>query len=297
MAQTIPPWFVPILLSALLLGFYDIFKKHAVRDNAVMPVLFLATLAGSALFVAGILLTGRFGEIAVCTPLWWNLILLKSLLVGASWTLVYYAMRDLPISIASPIRATAPLWTFFGGMLLFDEIPTPLQGIGMAAIVAGYYLFSVLGKREGISFTRCRGIHWIFLGTLLGAVSALYDKFLLGKVGIPRDTMQLWFSIDIALLLGLAWLWCAFRGRSRFRFEWRWTIPLTGIFLIAADYLYFYALSVPDTHISILSLVRRSNCIVSFGAGVFFFHDRNVRQKAGALALILAGVALLALAG
>lgn len=108
MAQTIPPWFVPILLSALLLGFYDIFKKHAVRDNAVMPVLFLATLAGSALFVAGTLLTGRFGEIAVCTPLWWNLILLKSLLVGASWTLVYYAMRDLPISIASPIRATAP---------------------------------------------------------------------------------------------------------------------------------------------------------------------------------------------
>ncbi len=298
MPDFIPPWFLPILISALMLGFYDIFKKHAVRGNAVMPVLFQATLAGSTLFVAGTLLTGRFREIAACPLLWWNLLLLKSLLVGTSWTLVYYAMRELPISIASPIRATAPLWTFFGAMVLFNEIPSLMQGIGMAAIFAGYYLFSVLGRKEGISFRRHRGIHWIFLGTLLGAISALYDKYLLGTVGIPRDTMQLWFSIDIAVLLGAACLWSMFRRREpAFRFEWRWSIPVTGIFLIAADYLYFYALSLPETQVSILSLVRRSNCIVSFGVGVFFFRDLNVRQKAGALALILAGVLLLAIAG
>ena len=34
-------WFLPTLISALGLGFYDICKKHAVKDNAVMPVLFL----------------------------------------------------------------------------------------------------------------------------------------------------------------------------------------------------------------------------------------------------------------
>ena len=61
---SIPQWFLPILGSALGLGFYDICKKHAVRDNSVMPVLFFATLTGSLtgwrLGTAGAL--NRFGQ-------------------------------------------------------------------------------------------------------------------------------------------------------------------------------------------------------------------------------------------
>ena len=63
-----------------------------------------------------------------------------------------------------------------------------------------------------------------------------------------------------------------------------------------ADWLYFYALSLPDTQVSILSLLRRCSCVVTFTAGCACFHDRNVKVKAAALAAILAGVVLLALA-
>ncbi len=35
---------LPVLASALALGFYDICKKHALRDNSVMPVLFLSLI-------------------------------------------------------------------------------------------------------------------------------------------------------------------------------------------------------------------------------------------------------------
>ena len=62
-----------------------------------------------------------------------------------------------------------------------------------------------------------------------------------------------------------------------------------------ADYAYFYAVSMPDIHISILSLVRRCSCIVTFAFGVWYFRDLNIRRKVIALALILAGVAILAL--
>jgi drug/metabolite transporter (DMT)-like permease len=67
------------------------------------------------------------------------------------------------------------------------------------------------------------------------------------------------------------------------------------VLLIVADYLYFYALSLPDTQISILSLLRRCSCIVTFTAGSFLFRDKNVKIKAAALAAILAGVFLLAM--
>ena len=292
---SIPQWFLPIIGSALGLGFYDVCKKHAVRGNSVMPVLFFATLTGSLTFVAGILLFGDFRSAISCSPRVWSLLLLKSLLGGASWTCVYYAMRDLPISLAAPIRASSPLWTFLGGLILFQEIPDFRQAFGMILIFGGYYFFSVLGRMEGFSFRRSRSIHLILLGTLLGAASALYDKYLLNTVRIPRDTVQLWFSIDLVFILGAAYLIRRFALKSVYRFEWRWTIPATGILLILADFLYFYAVSIPDIHISILSLVRRCNCVVAFGFGCWLFHDANVKRKAVALLFILLGVAVLGL--
>lgn len=293
---SIPPWFLPVVASAIGLGFYDVCKKHAVRENSVMPVLFFATLSGSLFFLAGELLFGDFRTAASCSTRVFMLVFLKSLLVASSWTCVYYAMRDLPISLAAPIRASSPLWTFLGGLLLFHEIPTLAQAFGMVLIFGGYYFFSVLGKLEGFSFRRSRSVHLILLGTLLGAGSALYDKYLLNTLRIPRDTLQLWFSIDLVVILGLAWLVRRLVFRSTHRFEWRWTIPVTGILLILADYLYFHAVSMPDIHISILSLVRRCNCVVAFGFGVWLFHDANVKRKAVALIFILLGVAILGLA-
>jgi transporter family protein len=261
-----------------------------------MPVLFGATACGAAVFVGGALLTGHLLEFASCSVTEWLLVAAKSLLVAASWVCEYYALRELPISIASPIRASAPLWVFIGGVFLFREIPTFWQAAGMLSIFGGYYFFSLIGKLEGISFRSHRGIHLIMIGTLLGALSALYDKYLLGVLHIPRNTVQLWFSVDLVLILGLV-----YRLRGRFfsggrPFHWRWTIAATGILLIAADYLYFYAVSLPDTQISILSLVRRCNCIVAFSLGCLYFRDANVKPKAKALALILFGIILLALA-
>ncbi len=288
--------FLPsILASAVCLGFYDIEKKQSVQNNSVMPVLFFATLSGTLFFALTQLLCGNMAEFAPQNTRFFLLVVLKSCIVSASWICVYYAMRDLPITIASPIRASSPLWTFFGGLIFFAEIPSLLQGIAMLAIFAGYYVFSVLGKLEGIRFTHNRGIFLIFAGTILGSVSALYDKYLLGVAHVPRNFMQFWFSVDLVFILGLAWLIRTAFGHKH-RFEWRWSIPLTGIILIVADWLYFYSLGLPDTRISIISLVRRCGVVVTFFAGSFWFHDANMKKKAVALALILLGVILLALA-
>ncbi len=296
MISALPVWLIPILLSAVGLGFNDLCKKHAVRDNPIMPVLFLATLSGSVFFIAGTIISGDFASMLDCNWRDLGLIWIKSLVVAASWVCVYYAMRELPISIVAPIRASSPLWTFLGSLILFHEIPTVWQGTAMLIIFTGYYLFSIIGKQEGISFRRHHGIHMVFLGTLLGSASALYDKFLLGSLGMPRVLMQFHFSFDLVLILGSAWLIRSLLKRNSSRpFQWRWSIPATGVLLIIADWLYFYALSLPDTQISILSLLRRCSCVVTFAVGSFYFRDKNIKIKAAALAAILAGVVILAL--
>lgn len=289
-------WVPFILISALFLAFYDIAKKHSVHDNAVMPVLFIATLCGSVSFALALAVAGVLRTALAISLVPFFLILLKTLLVSASWVFVYYAMRALPISIVAPIRASSPLWTLCGAILLFHEIPTPVQAVGMAAIFAGYWLFSVAGKAEGIHFTRHAGVFYAFAGTLLGAASALYDKYLLRTCGIERNTLQFWFAIDLVAVLGMLLLVQRATGLQRTRFTWRWTIPAVGVLLMAADWFYFGALSEKGVAISILSLIRRSNVVISFAVGAWLFRENNLRKKTVALAAILAGVAILCLA-
>ena len=291
MSFSLAPWVLPTVLSAVMLGFYDIAKKHAVNANAVMPVLFFSTLSGCVGVTLFSVFSGKTTEVFSITLLQFILIFLKSVLVAASWVCAYCAMKTLPISIASPVRASAPLWTFLGSLVLYHEIPTVIQAIGMILIFAGYYAFAVIGKLEGFSF-RHKGMIFIFAGTLLGAASALYDKFLLNVLSIPHVPLQFHFALDLVLILGIAWL-C--RRKSSSAFVWRWSIVLTGILLVIADNLYFYALSTPDVKISILSLIRRSGCIISFLFGSWIFRDSRIKFKAAALLLILLGVALLTL--
>ena len=163
----------------------------------------------------------------------------------------------------------------------------------MGLILIGYVGFSLAGRAEGICFTRDRGVLYVFLGTLFGAMSALYDKFLLQHCGIERNAFQFWSSLMILLILGLVWAIQEKKHWEPTPFQWRWTIPLVGIFLTLADWFYFHALSQAGVAISILSMVRRSSVVLTFIAGALFFQEQNFKKKTPALLAILLGVVLL----
>ena len=286
-------WIPFILISAFFLSLYDVSKKKSVHDNAVMPVLFLATVFGAISYVSLLLIQGEFLRCLAIPGLAFTRVLIKSLLVASSWIFAYYAMRSLPFSIVSPIRSSAPFWTLIGALVLYHEIPSLPQALGMGCVLIGYWYFSQIGQREGIHFTRNRGIAYAFAGTLLGACSALYDKYLLQTCAMDKQMMQLWFELDLVVLLGIGLLCQHAAGWQRTRFQWRWSIPLVGVLLVAADAFYFAALSEHGVAISVLSLVRRANVAFSFLLGAALFHESHLKKKALALACILAGIALL----
>lgn len=287
------PWVPTILASAVLLALYDLSKKHGVRGNAVMPVLFFATLSGAVAFTLYMAFAGRLGGALHVAPGTCLLLLLKALIVGGSWTFAYFAVRALPISLSAPLRASAPFWTILGALVVYQEVPTLLQAAGMAAILGGYVLFSRTERAEGIDFWHNRGVWCSFAGTLLGAASALYDKYLLQVREIPRETVQTWFCLGLVAVTGFFWLVLRRTGVARDKFTWRWTVPLIGVLLVASDYLYFAAVASPGAPISILSLLRRSSVVITFTAGAYLFHEGNLRGKTIALAAILLGVVLI----
>ncbi|OHD57845.1 MAG: hypothetical protein A2096_01420 [Spirochaetes bacterium GWF1_41_5] len=286
-------WLLLISISALVLGIYDVCKKHAVASNAVMPVLWLATAFGTLTVILWQAGSGKLAGSFNITGATWFFLFLKSVLVACSWICAYYAMRALPITIVAPIRGSQPLWTVLGAFIILKEFPTALQLGGIIIIVAGYFLFSVLGKREGIRFHADRGVLLMFAASVLGAASALYDKYLLQPVGLTPDIVQFWYQINLAVILGLVRIFQNLAGLSLTAFVWRWTIIPTGLLLVISDWFYFSALHEPGVLISILSPLRRLNAIFSFIIGGIIFREGNKRKKFIALLVIAAGVAIL----
>ena len=293
-----PRYLVLILLSAFILGIYDIFKKASVKDNAVLPVLFFSNLTGMIFFLLLAAAQGKFIEYATgFSGIWqFSMIFLKTLIVATTWALAFYAMRELPISIASPIRATAPFWTFIGSLIWFREFPNLLQGIAMIVIFAGYYMFTVISKMDGINFKKHKGFHCIILATLIGSLAALFDKYLMGVLHVPKTTVQFYFIVELVLIFGVSCLVHRVVAKERTPFKWRWSIAMVGLLLVITDYVYFAAVSIPGAQIAILSLIRRSSCIVTFVIGYKYFKEGNFKVKLCALVLFLIGIALLAIA-
>jgi len=295
-------WALLGLASALFLGIYDIFKKQSLNNNAVMPVLFFSTVASATLFTPIIFIsykspdflanTGLF--VPQITPFEHLQVLLKSGIVVSSWVLAFFALKHLPITIVAPIRATGPLWTLIGALFIFHERLNPYQWLGIIVTLAFFYLFSTAGKLEGIEFKRNKWIYFIIAGTLLGACSGLYDKYILQR--IDRVAVQAWFSVyQVVILLPFVLLNEKIRKRKNITFEWRWTIPLIGLFLVIADYLYFYALSDKDALISVISALRRGSVLIAFVIGGLLFREQNLRKKGGYLVGILVGILLITL--
>jgi transporter family protein len=290
------------VLSAVFLGLYDVGKKAAVQDNAVLPVLFACSSSGLVMLLPVLALSALAPETArqhgilleAMTLQGHLLVLAKATIVTLSWVLTYFALKHLPISLASPVRASAPLFTLLGAITLFGERPTLRQGVGIAAILVAYWVFSIIGRSEGIRFGRNAWVWSLFLGTLVGAASSLYDKHLLQVVRLPAFTMQVWFTAYNTLIQGLivAFLWWPRRAQIA-RFQFRWTIVAVGTLLLLADFVYFRALALPGALVSVISALRRTNVVLSFAIGAAVFGERNRLPKAIALAGILLGVFLI----
>jgi len=292
-------WIAATLISAFMLGCYDLSAKHAVRDNAVLPVLFFANVCSATVWLL-LHLTGTLApaevpaafHVASLTLFQHAQVLLKSSIVAGSWVCSYFALKNLPLSLAAPMRATGPMWTLVGAVLLLGERPSWLEGLGMTITLASFVGLSLAGRQEGIHFHRNKWIGFLLVGTLLGSVSGLYDKFLLGRQGFTAATVQCWFSIYLAaLFLPLAIGW-KLRWWPRHEFHWRWSILTVSLFLLLADFLYFDALRNPQALASLVSSLRRGSTLVAFAGGLFIFQEKNGWAKLPAVVGIVTGIAL-----
>ena len=296
-------WLALAFISATFLGFYDTSKKASLKDNAVLPVLFLNTVFSTLIFSPFLLdyigsfgwFTGTFldtapgAESSLQAHL---LVVLKAFIVLSSWICGYFGLKHLPLTIVGPINATRPVIVLVGAMLIFGERLNAYQWIGVLISLSSIFLMSRAGKKENIDFRSNRWIWCVAAATLLGAMSGLYDKHIMKS--LSPMFVQSWFNLYQMIIMAVvcALMWYPRRHQTT-PLHWSRAIPLISIFICLADFAYFTSLNDPDSMISVVSLVRRSSVIISFICGVILFKERNIKAKVLDLALLLAGMAFI----
>ena len=296
-------WLILAFVSATMLGFYDASKKASLKGNAVLPVLLLNTIFSTIIFSPFLLdyicgggwFNGTFADTASGASNEFHahlLVVLKAFIVLSSWICGYFGLKHLPLTIVGPINATRPVLVLLGALLIFGEKLNLYQWIGVLLALLSIFLMSRAGKKEEIDFKSNKWIWCLAAATLIGAVSGLYDKFIMRSLN-PMF-VQSWFNfyqmIIMSAICGL--IWYPTRHKST-PFSWRWSIPLISIFICIGDFAYYNSLSEADSMISVVSLVRRSSVIISFICGVVIFKERNIKAKLFDLMLILLGMAFI----
>lgn len=296
-------WVTLSLLSAILLGFYNVTKKQSVNNNAIWPVLLISSITGACIvapFIAGSFLYPEFFmNIHLYVPKMSShehvLIIIKTLLVVSSWVLSFNGLKHLPITIEAPVRSTNPIWTLIGAIIIFNEHLSILQWIGIITTITFFFMLSIAGKKEGIVFSKNIWIFLLILSTVFSAASGLFDKYLLKSM--DRLAVQSWFTIYQVIILLPAVFFCRWIKKKKDRpvFHWRWSIPAIGSLLILADFIYFDAVSQPGAMISMISALRKGNVLIAFIMGIIFFKEKNIRPKIIPSIGILIGILLISL--
>lgn len=295
-------WLYLSLASALLLGFYDIFKKRSLQKNGVMWVL-VGVTALSTLLLLPFFRLGTIENHLLLIP--------KGLLVALSWISGLIAMKTLPLTTISTIKASRPVFVVLLSILLFGEALNLWQWLGVTMVFTALWMLSRSSEKEGISFKKNKGIWWIIISVFAGVASALYDKQLVSRVEMDPMFVLCWSNLYILAVLcmvlgtrilihkgGSVTEISGEKGRktpleTRERFRWDWNLLVTAIIIVAADTLYFQALAQEGSMLSIVSMIRRCSVVVTFAGSAIMFKEHNIKDKAIDLAILLAGVAIL----
>ncbi len=278
-------WLWMSVCSALLLGIYDVAKKQALKRNGVYWILLSAT-ALTAVFLSPCLTAGSLQDHLS--------LVLKAVLVSTSWVSGLYALKHLPLTTVSTIKASRPMFVLIFSILLFGERLNLLQWLGVAVVMTALFLSSRSKRHDTDKETSAKGMTCMIISVLSGSASALYDKFILQH--LEPLFVQSWTNIYITVLLAVVMLVHYLADRQKFEpFHWDWRILLIAVLITASDMLYFFSVKDPDALLSVISMIRRSSVLITFLFGAIVFKEGHIKDKAVDMALMMVGITLLLL--
>lgn len=279
-------WILLVFIYSLLKGSRDLIKKKALQKSTAAEVLLLYSAAGF------LLLLPDLPEALQTPPAYIPLVALKALVLFAAYLCAFHAIQNLAISLYGVVDLSRMVFSLLLGVVLLHEPMGLWQILGAALVAAGMLLLRSPGQKHLAPEKNSRGKFFLllaFVQSFLNACSSILDKISVRY--LTSAQLQFWFMLFLLLF------YVIYALVTRVRIQWRTALKNYWILLIAvlfvfADRLLFLANAAEGSSVIIMTLLKRSGCIVTILGGRLFFGEKHICRKLLCAAVMLAGILL-----
>lgn len=281
-------WLWMVIISGILLGFWDITKKQAFKKNSVVSVLAIYSV------FCFIFVSFEFNNAINLSEGKILVIFVKTFIIFLSWVLGFTAIKQLPISIVTPFDTVNPLFSIILGIIILGESLGLLQGVGIVIMLVAYYFIGKVGSKEITNVFKNKYFYFMIVSALLSAVSATIDKIALRS--ISPGQMQFWFCLFISIFNVASLVYTKWKSEEKIPIRLDYNIPLMSLLLTISDRIYFTAVNIPASQISVIMPLRKISIFISVIIGGLIFKEQNLKQKFWCICLLIVGIALVFIA-
>ncbi len=279
-------WIILVLIYSLLKGSRDLIKKKALQKSTAAEVLLLYSAA------AFLLLLPDLPRAIQAPPSYIPLAALKALVLFAAYLCSFNAIKNLPISLYGVVDLSRMLFSILLGVFILREPMGLWQIVGTALVAVGILMLRGAGDKTLSGEKDGRGKIFIllaFLQSFLNACSGILDKVAVRYLSSAQ--LQFWFMLFLLLFYVIYALLTRVKihWRAALKNHWIWLIAILFVF---ADRLLFLANASEDSSVIVMTLIKRSGCIVTILGGKLFFGEKHIGRKLLCAGVMLAGILL-----
>lgn len=318
-------WIVLVLIYGLLKGAREVVKKKSLEKSTVMEVLLIYTLLGF------LMVAPDYKNAMGVEPGFMIWIAMKSFVIFLAWICSFKAINKMPISLYGVLDLSRVLFSTLLGTMVLGEVLSVPQTIGLLFVCVGLLMLKrrkiavrsketteesisrieeknekesteeiIKSSRESGKRSKEQGknsaeiiktkyVVIAIISCMLNAVSGTMDKILMHTVNSSQ--LQFWYMLFLVMMyMGYILIThTKIRWKQVFQNYWIWIL---SIMFIVADRALFIANGMPDSRVTIMTLVKQSGCIVTILAGKYIFKEKNIGYKLLCAGIIVAGIVI-----
>lgn len=284
-------WILLVLAYGVLKGAREIAKKKALQKNTVIEVLVFYT------FLSFVMVLPDAGNAIGIKPSLLLPIAFKSFVIFVAWICSFKAIKKMPISVVGILDMSRVLFATLIGYAFLHEEPSRQKIIGLVFVCVGLLMLKWAGAKgkSGVDAEKraehieAKYVVMVIISCIFNAISGALDKVLMKHTS--SSELQFWYML---FLVGFYLAYVLFTKtrldiKSLFKNYWVW---LLSIMFVVADRCLFIANGIPESKVTVMTLIKQSGCLITILGGKFIFHEKNIRYKLMCAGLVVAGIVI-----
>lgn len=215
------------------------------------------------------------------------MVLAKSLLIAGSWLIAGYLINKIPISLYAVLMLSKILFTIILSVVWLKGKILLTTFIGMIIVIVGLVLVNNNSNEKKKREISLEHLGLLLFSCLLSSVSSILDKTTL--LYITSSQLQFWFLLFLTVILMIV-LYVKEKKITYNVVKNNYWIPLMSLCLVIADRFLFMANEIPESQVSIITILKQISTIEIIILGKIMFNEKMITKKLLCSLLTIIGI-------